>query len=308
MGRSAGIRPHLACKILLFAVGFARKGVVCSMDVASNRLAWQLEGGALVSLAEAFGEGASWELARALALRGERWAFDPSALGQRQRAAMRRRASRLVLRAAAIASGLSDAADGSSGHSLSACSRVVLPWVWHEAPGGVRGRRVGSAWLFAGDLPPLRRALADARLQRLRFHPDAVASLLGKAPSRLLPENLACSMDSFLDRSDSGVAPAYVWLPRWLVVSERDSFLASIVWALTSNGFVGSFGRDLPSGRDALFEPLPLVGGWPSPKDPVSSSLAYDGALTEFLNRREWALALTACAEIADLMEGFEHG
>lgn len=308
MGRSVGTCPHLACKILLFAVRFAWKGVVCSMGVASNRLAWQLEGGALVSLAEVFEEGASWEFVRALALRGERWAFDPSALGQRQRAAMRRRASRLVLRAAAIASGFSDAANGSSGPSLSSRSRVVLPWVWYEALGGAADRRVGSAWLFAGDLPFLRHALADSRLQRLRFHPDAVASLIGEVPPRLLPENLACSMGSFLDHSVSSVASAYVWLPRWLVVSEREAFLASIVWVLACNGSVRSLGRDLSSEWSDPFEFMPLVGGWPSSKGPASSSPVRDGALTELLNRREWALALTACAEIADLMEGFEHG
>lgn len=278
------------------------------MDAALSRFAWQLEGGVLIPLAEAFGEGVSWEFVRALALQGELWGFDPSALGQRQRAAMRHRASRLALRAAAVASAFSDVADGLPGCPLSACSRVVLPWVWHEASGGVGCRRVGSAWLFAGDLLLLRRALGDARLQRLRFHPDAVACFLKEAPPRLLPENLACSMDSFLDCAASGVESAYAWFPRWLVVSEKEAFLASLAWTLTRRGADRLFGCGLSPGCDEAFGPLPLVGGWPPPKEPVWSSSARDKASTEFLNQREWALALMACVEIADLMEGFEHG
>lgn len=308
MGCPVGTRPHPACKILLSAVGFVWKGVVRSMDVASNRVAWQFEGGVLVPLAEVFGEGASWEFARALALRGERWVFDPSALGGRQRAVMRRRAGRLASKAAAVASGFPGVADDSPRPFLSKRSRVAFPWVWYEASVGSEERRVGSAWLFAGDLPPLRRALRNPRLRAPLFHPDAAARLLEEVPPRLLPENLAYSMGSFLDRPVSDVAPAYVWLPRWLVSSEREAFLASLAWVLMRCGSPRLSGCGSPSGRSEAFGSLPLVGGWPLPEPPLRSSSARDEALVKFLNRREWALALMACAEAADVTEGFEHG
>lgn len=308
MGRPAGIRPHPACKILLSAVGFVWKGVVRSMDVASNRISWQLEGGVLVPLAEVFGEGASWEFARALALWGERWAFDPSELGGRQRAVMRRRAGRLVSRAAAVASGFPGVAGDSPGSFLSEHSRVAFPWVWYEASVGSEGRRVGSAWLFAGDLPPLRRALGNPCLRGPLFHPDAAACLLEDLPPRLLPENLAYSMGSFLDCPVSDVAPAYAWIPCWLVSSEREAFLASLAWALMRCGSPRLPGCGSSSGRGEAFGSLSLVGGWPLPEAPLRSSSARDEALAKFLNRREWALALMACAEVADVTEGFEHG
>lgn len=278
------------------------------MGVASNRVAWQLEGGVLVPLTEVFGEGASWEFARALALRGERWAFDPSALGSRQRSAMRRRAGRLASRAAAVASGFPDVADDSPKPFLSKRSRVAFPWVWYEASVGSEERRVGSAWLFAGDLLPLRRALGSHRLRGSLFHPDAVARLLEEVPPRLLPENLAHSTGSFLDCSVSDVAPAYVWIPHWLVSSEREAFLASLAWVLVRCGSHRLPGCGSSSGRSEAFGSLPLVGGWPLPEAPPRSSSARDEALTDFLNRREWALALMACAEVADVTEGFEHG
>lgn len=264
------------------------------MEDAGRRRFWQADGGRLLPLDAAFREGSSWEIARAVALWGDRWETDPSLLGDRQRAALRRRVSRLVRSVEKLASERA---------SLSQDSRVAMPWAWYEVVGGVEVRKVGSAWLRAGDSLRLRGALESFRAGGLWASPDYIGRAF--APDeRFLFESMSRSMGLLLSCSAEELGDLLLWLPREIPPREKEAFLGSVVWVLSL--------RVLGASSDAGFSPVsraslvssPVVGGWPSCRRLFARGEGSFRAHAEFMSKREWALALMSYAEVSDLMRG----
>lgn len=262
-------------------------------DVGCRRF-WQADGGRLLPLDAAFREGSSWEIARAVASWGDRWEVDPSLLGDRQRAALRRRASRLIRSVEKLAS---------EQVSLSQNSRVAMPWAWYEVAGGVETRKVGSAWLRAGDSLRLRGALESFQVGGLWASPDHIGRVF--APDeRFLFESMSRSMGLLLSCSTEELGNLLLWFPREIPPREKEAFLGSVVWALSL--------RILSASSDVGFSPVsraslassPVVGGWPSRRRPFVREEDSLRAHAEFMSKREWALALMSYAEVSDLMRG----
>lgn len=268
--------------------------VVSLMEDAGGCLFWQTDAGRLLSLDAALGESSLQGVAHAMALWGDRWSFDPSLLGARQRAALRRRALRLVRSAKERAF---------APESLSPGSRVLMPWVWYELAGGAEVRRVGSAWLRAGDSLRLRSALGSCQAGGFWLNPDFVGRAFN-AEERFLPGSMSQSMESFLLASVEGPDGLLLWLPRELPPREKEVFLGSVVWVL-SLGSLAPFSGEGPLPSGAVPGSLPLVGGWPCRLQDFDKgggdSLCAHAA---FLSRREWALSLMSYAEVSRLMEG----
>lgn len=289
----AFLRPHRACKILLVKAA-CMGGGVCLMEDAGRRRFWQADGGRLLPLDAAFGEGSSWEIARAVALWGDRWETDPSLLGDRQRAALRRRASRLVRSVEKLAS---------ERVSLSQNSRVAMPWVWYEIAGGIETRMVGSAWLRAGDSLQLRGALEPFQVGGLWASPDRIGRVF--APDeRFLFESMSRSMGRLLSCSTEELGNLLLWLPREVPPREKEAFLGSVVWVLSLRALSASSDVGLSSVSRIPLASSPVVGGWPSCR---RISMREEGSLrahAEFMSKREWALALMSYAEVSSLMRG----
>lgn len=262
-------------------------------DVGRHRF-WQADGGLLLPLDSAFREGSSWEIARAVALWGDRWEVDPSLLGDRQRAALRRRASRLVRSVEKLAS---------ERVLLSQDSRVAMPWAWYEAADGIETRRVGSAWLRAGDSLRLRSALESFQAGGLWGNPDYVSRVF-TSDERFLFESMSRSMGLLLSCSAEELGKLLLWLPREIPPREKEAFLGSVVWVLSLRALGTSSDVGLVLASQDPLASLPVVGGWPSCR---SSFAREEGSLrvhAEFMSKREWALALMSYAEASDLMRG----
>lgn len=262
-------------------------------DVGRHRF-WRADGGRLLPLGTAFREGSSWEIARAVALWGDRWETDPSLLGDRQRVALRRRASRLVRSVEGLASERA---------SLSQDSRVAMPWAWYEVADGVEMRKVGSAWLRAGDSLRLRGALESLQAGGLWASPDYIGRAFA-LDERFLFENMSRSMGLLLSCSAEELGSLLLWLPREIPPREKEAFLGSVAWVLSLRVLGASSDVGLSPISRASSASLPVVGGWPSCRRFFVRDESSLRAHAEFMSKREWALALMSYAEVSDLMGG----
>ena len=247
----------------------------------------------------------SWDVARALAVWGSRWSFDPGQLGERQRASLCRRTERYLEEACPGCDGQGHG-DVPHGGVLHEGSPVFLPWVWHEASDETERRRVGSAWLLAGDSRAAAQLVGGAAASGCLAHPDALWLRQDAVVERLRMLSMSCNMNAVSSWEPAALARSFVWFPPFFPRADEGAFLGSIVWALrfgAPHEASRPSGWEGPDGRERE-GPHALVGGWPAIGPPQREGSGQAQERLEFLNRREWAIACMGYASLMASLEG----